>query len=121
MEEQTIDKTTIAALISLGVSVIGFTMMVVCAFTTIPWGWFVLFCIMCVGGLMAFVALATDTDDEPEPKETGVETILKYTHCSSCGAPLKSDTCEYCRSKYPVYRKIRSCENDIYNSKDYIN
>lgn len=101
MEEQKIDKTTIAALISLGVSVAGFAMMIVCAFTTIPWGWFVLFCIMCVGGMLAFVALATDTEYEPEDDaEVEVGTELKYTHCKSCGAPLKNGRCEYCGSIY---------------------
>lgn len=34
-------------------------------------------------------------------------TMLKDTHCSSCGAPLEDDTCSYCKTKAVIYKKIR--------------
>lgn len=106
------------AMSALAASIAGMIMLIVWAFTLLSWGFFLISTLLFVGGFFVFIAMAAsfEEDDESEPKDTGVETILKYTKCASCGAPLKSDTCEYCRSKYPVYRKIRSCEIGIYNN-----
>lgn len=77
---------------------------------------FILYFLLGGGGLLMYLIGNSMMDDdlitdmigvEKEVKNDTQNVILSETHCSSCGAPLKDDTCSYCGSKSVVYKKIK--------------